>query len=52
MPQGSDLAPIVFVLYTVNLLTVTKGYGLCPHMYANDMQVYGYCRMTQMTPSH
>ena len=36
-PQESILGLILFVLDTV---------GLSPHMYADDTQVYGYCRPT------
>jgi len=36
VPQGSVLGPILFVLYTVDLLRVIDNYGLSPHMYADD----------------
>ena len=49
MPQGSVLGPILFVLYTVDLLRVIDNYGLSPHMYADDTQVYGFCRPTAAT---
>ena len=48
MPQGSVLGPILFVLYTVDLLRVIN-YGLSTHMYADDTQVYGFCRPTAAT---
>ena len=44
VPQGSILGPILFVMYTVDLLMVIKNYGLSPHMYADDTQAYGSCR--------
>ena len=49
VPQGSVLGPILFVLYTVDLLSVIESYGLSPHMYADDTQVYGSCRPAAVT---
>jgi len=45
VPHGSVLGPILFVLYTVDL-EVTDNYGLSAHMYADNTQVYGFCRPT------
>jgi len=33
-----------FVLYTADMLLLIEGHGLCPHLYADDTQVYGFCR--------
>jgi len=49
VPQGSVLGPILFVLYTVDLLMVIESYGLSPHMYADDTQMYGSCRPSAVT---
>jgi len=46
-PHGSVLGPILFVLYTADVLQLVKNHGLLPHAYADDMQILGVCRLSE-----
>ena len=36
--------PILFLLYTADLLGLVESHGLRPHLYADDTQIHGSCR--------
>jgi hypothetical protein len=43
VPQGSMLGPVLFILYTDDLIHLIERHSLHPHLYADNTQVYGSC---------
>ena len=40
VPQGSVQGPVLFLLYTADLVALMQGIGLSAHVFADDLQVY------------
>ena len=47
VPQGSVLGPILFIMYTVDVISIVERAGLSVHQFADDTQIYGSCRSHQ-----
>ena len=46
VPQGFVFGPLLFILYTADIGCIVRTHGLLHHFYAEDMQVYLFCRPT------
>ena len=44
VPQGSVLGPIMFTLYTADVILIVDSFGVNIHCYADGMQLYMHCR--------
>ena len=40
VPQGSDLGPVLFLLYMSELFDIVAEFGFTSHVYADDTQLY------------
>ena len=43
VPQGSVLGPLLFILYTSDVISIAKSLGVGAHSYADDCQLYLHC---------
>jgi len=41
--KGSILGPVLAILYMADLISLIKQFGLSPHLYADNTQIYGAC---------
>jgi Reverse transcriptase (RNA-dependent DNA polymerase) len=47
-PQGSVLGPLLCILYVVDLTELIERHGMSPHLCADDTQVGGSCRSSNV----
>ena len=44
IPQGSASGPILFALYTTDVIRIVQSFSVQVHCYADDIQLYIHCR--------
>ena len=49
IPQGSVLGPLLFILYSSPVADIISKHGLMCHSYADDTQIYFYCKPEEMS---
>jgi len=49
VPQGSVLDPLLFVMYTADVVIIVERQGLSAHQYADDIQLYSRCHLNVST---
>ena len=49
VPQGSVLGPLLFILYTSDVISIAASLGVGAHSYADDSQLYLHCLATDQS---